>query len=397
VTLGGKLSVQSGTMLGVRPGSKLTIHGEVGEDELGSATVIRASAYSALARWDERPDTIADPTLARTLEGALRAIESSRPAGQDPLRVNIALPELANSIEESPLIELVEPAEGGAQDVHDPDVYDILLVEGRVTVTAPDGVRIWVEPEDDAAAPWDARRIKRAGHNLLTELREELTYQSLLRLALGDSALELGARFVPPSESETERWPDYTDAGVERLSDASQVAEASWNASDNVFHVVSSSAKAKSGLAVLEIENTTDEKVFVAVLSVMEDRSRVLVWPHDGKTELVASGKSVRAPIGIESSPSWSLDRPMRDRYLVFATTQYADFSVLNRNASRTRGAGQGALPELIKNALRGPLTRGTSPLAAESTDWGLATVDLLVEHLPEQSPGQLPGQPGKR
>jgi len=363
VIAGGKLSVQAGTMLGLRPGSVLSIQGEVADDELGAAVVLRASAYSALARWDGEPP---DP-LPR---GALRAIESSRPAGQDPLLVHIALPELADRIEASPLVETVP---SGA-----PNSYRVELVDGRVALIAPDDVHVWTEPEENAEEAWDTPRIRRASRSLLAELREELTYQSLLRLSLGGGGLQLSARFVAPNENELERWPEYPDAGVARLTEASGTT--SWNASSNVFRVTSATRADESGLAVLEIGNAADEDVFVAVLSVMEDRSRVLVWPHDGRTEHVPAGRAVRAPIGIQSSPSWALARPMRDRYLVFATTSYADFSVLNRGAQRTRGTEHEALPELIGNALRGPLTRSASPLDLEAADWGVATVDLLVE-----------------
>lgn len=354
-----KLNISAGAMLGLRKGSRLSILDEIADEELGTAVIVRTNSYSSLAAWEEEPAT--------RPEGALRAVELSHPAGQDPLPLAVAPPELAERINSSPLVEACDGARA--------DAYRVELVDGSVTLLAPDGVRIWSEPEAHAAEAWDKDRLRRAARSLLAEVRDELTYRSLLSLSLDGGAIAVEARFVEPNDAELELWSSYPDAGIQR------VREAAWNSAGSVFRAAELPHDPEdSALGVLEVRNTTDQELYIAIVSVMEDRSRYLVWPHQGRQELLRPGRALRAPIGIQASQNWNQQRAMRDRYLVFATTRFADFSALDRNAPQLRGNDAAALPELIGNALRGPVTRGAPRVDAQPADWGVVTVDLLID-----------------
>ena len=116
-----------------------------------------------------------------------------------------------------------------------------------------------------------------ARRELLVAVRDELTYHSLLALPYAGGPLLVEASFVPPTQAELSEWSEYPDAGIRPLGDAYTVV-APAPAAD-------SSPAGSSSLGVLEVRNTTGRDVYVAVLSVMEDRSRYLVWPHDGRPD----------------------------------------------------------------------------------------------------------------
>jgi hypothetical protein len=133
-------------------------------------------------------------------------------------------------------------------------------------------------------------------------------------------------------------------------------------------------------LAVLEVENTTGRDIYVAVLSIMENRERFLVWPPAREEQVLRAGAAPqRIPVGIVTDPDWPLERAMRDRYLVFATERFADFGPFERKLEQTRGPQESPPPEIIAAALRGPVLRGGPRVAADADGWGVTTVDLMV------------------
>jgi hypothetical protein len=71
----------------------------------------------------------------------------------------------------------------------------------------------------------------------------------------------------------------------------------------------------------------------------------------------------------------------MRDRYLVIATTQPADYSSLGQEAVM-RGQEERPLPPLLQLALDdADATRGESPgRVVVEKPWGVSSIDLLVE-----------------
>ena len=72
----------------------------------------------------------------------------------------------------------------------------------------------------------------------------------------------------------------------------------------------------------------------------------------------------------------------MRDRYLVIATRDWADFSIFERRKTRGPGGDVSTLPVVVRRALEGPRTRGITRPRPPPKDlgFGILAVDVLVE-----------------
>ncbi|MEQ1631869.1 MAG: caspase family protein [Planctomycetota bacterium] len=148
------------------------------------------------------------------------------------------------------------------------------------------------------------------------------------------------------------------------------------------------------GMAVLEVENQSDEDLFVAVLSVQEDRAITLVAGEDRSNCLLRKGATQEILVQVGPSKAWTRDRPMIDRYVVFATPRFADFRPFAQEApATTRSAGDG-VRSLLETLTYGEVTRGNdAPMP-----WGITHLDLELHAAgaPKSSPATPKGKPKK-
>jgi hypothetical protein len=135
---------------------------------------------------------------------------------------------------------------------------------------------------------------------------------------------------------------------------------------------------------VLVVENTSEKDAYVTVLSVAEDRGRNLIWPPGGQQDKVLpAGERQRVLVNVTAHKDWNLERAMRDRYLVIATNEPADFQPMTHVATLRGSASPSALgarmPEMLALALEKPPTRGVKSAKVDASGFGIACVDLLV------------------
>ncbi len=145
-------------------------------------------------------------------------------------------------------------------------------------------------------------------------------------------------------------------------------------------------------IVVLEIANRSDEDLFVAVLSVQEDRAITLVLGNDRNSNLIHAGEVFPVRVQVGPSAAWLRNRPMVDRYLVFATPRFADFRPFAQAAPTTvRGGGEEEGLSLLQTLQFGEVTRGSdAPMP-----WGIAYVDLEL-HAPTANSSSQPTKPDK-
>lgn len=126
-------------------------------------------------------------------------------------------------------------------------------------------------------------------------------------------------------------------------------------------------------IALLQVENKSDEDLHIAVLSVQEDRR---ITPIRGLHEnnLLRAGQTMEIPVQVGPSPAWKSDRPMIDRYVVFATPRFVDFRVFATDIEVTRGGSSEEPPNLFALLGAGDRTRGGD---GARKPWGVTWIDL--------------------
>lgn len=380
---GQEIEVEAGSLHGLRVGSKLAMTDWEGT-RLGEIEVLDVGAVVSRGLWKGAPPAGLEDTV-------LLARESSRPGGRDLLPVQIGDDKLAALAAEKfqDRIELVPSAE----HVHSIEV--IGSEEGaRVRFLDPAGTLIWPGAgEDRVRGDW----LTWFGQEFGEQLDKELKYRSVNMLAQESGLLKLRARFaqldqddfVGPDRGQGKKRGTWrkgrklVDAGVEPINGGL------WEraSSREFLSELPTVDPGKVGcLARLDVTNDTGEDVYPTVLSVMEDRSISLIWPptRSGPSEVLPAGETVKVYVELMLNEKQGLTRPMRDRYLVIATRQPADFHALLQNTT-LRSGGPGALkgvPPLIENALKGTVTRGSGSIDtsdAGAKDFGITTVDVQI------------------
>jgi hypothetical protein len=355
-----EIQIDAGSMLGLRVDSRVAIYDGGSDLRIGTASLVRVGAQSSVARWESPPSSAPD--------GALRAVEESRPFGQSPLAVHFESARTASWFQGSERV---------IAQIGDARRCDLLLAPDRegdgVALFTPEGLRLWQH-----AAPAEADRETFVGE-LEAQLREELRYRALFALANDTGTLRVSARFEPPTAAELAQ---FAEAGrYAHVHDAEPRLEAGARASE--YHAIGA-LSADLRLAVLVVENTSPRDAYISVLSVSEDRGRNLIWPLGGQQDKVLpAGETQRISVNVTAHTDWNLARPMRDRYLVIATSEAADFQPMTRVATLRSGAADTAsgarMPEMLSLALEKPPTRGVKLAKVDGKGWGVVCVDLLV------------------
>jgi hypothetical protein len=136
----------------------------------------------------------------------------------------------------------------------------------------------------------------------------------------------------------------------------------------------------------VELDPARKSPMHVTILCVSEDRTVELLYPREigVRDNLVEPGVPFLWPIKVFETPIDGLGRPERDRILVLATQQVADFSqFVARSAPleppATRGAGE-RLPDALLDALTPCRTRGATATAPGVDEpFGVAALDMEV------------------
>jgi len=339
----GAVVVQAGSLYGLRPGSILRVLDARAEEVLGRIRVERVAGTSARAAWIEggAGDT-----------RALRAVEEAHPGARPPLSIAAPEPEVAAWLSPRLGLELV------SADAAD---YRLARTRNGLLLETVEGVPVAGPIRADASG----------AEPLAAAIEREQRWRSLFALGARRGTYPLEARFRAPTAGELlpgwEAVPLADGPAPERF--------------DGELGVVGAFPGAEVGrMAMLEVRNPHDRELYVYVLSVAEDRYRNPIDPAPGElAERLAPGGAETVPVAVLARRDWPLDRPMRDRYLVIATTRRADFGIFAAEGT-VRGGGERAFPPTVLHlALEESVPRGVS-VTAGSVDWGVTAVDLLVE-----------------
>ncbi|KAA3611705.1 MAG: hypothetical protein DWQ01_06370 [Planctomycetota bacterium] len=139
----------------------------------------------------------------------------------------------------------------------------------------------------------------------------------------------------------------------------------------------------------LHIRHQSKTSVHLAVFMLSEDRSVTLLYPGSAlrRENALEPEQVLQVPVQLFANPPGPGGRFLRDRILVIATQEFADFSPFlqsrsflaasDRITARTRGKEK--LPPAIFRALKGRKTRGSADLDASGWEYGVHAVDLVV------------------
>lgn len=347
--------IQAGSLIGIQRGTGFRLVGLDGTEH-ATATVVRVSPAECEARVAEGQTPP---------QGYLvRAILSTKPWERAPLPIQVAsdLPEL-----EIPGADIVR---GDDSSLHSLRVEE-RGGERRVRLYTPTGVVVWrsaplVGAPDPAALAAD----------LAKAVENEQKYREVNALLSEPGTLRLTGHFRPVTDAELEgpgggrRWAARATRSHVRLAqplhdgfaDGSYLAE------------IPPPKEGEMALATLEVHNPNPEPVYLAVLSVTEDRAVTLVHPVASESvPALEPGATRTLHLALSVNDALGLDRPMRDRYLLIATESPADFQSMTQ---KTVLRGADGVPPLVRRAYGAD---GAGDVSTEVDGFGVSAVDLFV------------------
>lgn len=370
-----EIEIEAGRLHGLQLGSAVQLR-DIAGAEVGRAMVRRLGAASSAALLDGFGD-------AGLTELPMWATEVERPGERQKLAVLVPHHRLGEELTRR-YGERVEVVRGdGEQWLHRLEVVPADATPEQpasVRFVGPDGVRIWPGVSSERAGDdWLERAVEK--FDVLAD--KERQYQAALELAQVRGALTVEPRFgrLAPAElrgpTTGGNWPQpMSDGGVRPLGAAG--AERGGARSFDFTAKIPTDPERRP-LARLDIRNPLDVDLHVAVLSVTEAREISVLAPREGETHWIPAGGTSSVYAVLESDPELGLDRPMRDRYLVIATRETADFhSLIMQGSLRSASPESDAMPGLIRQALSARTLRGGTS-TAETESFGIVAIDLLV------------------
>jgi len=350
---GNLVLLEAGRLHRLVPGTKLEIFLLLsdGSEPLGQVIVEQARELDALAEWDgEQPAALADGSV-------VRAVVTERVPGAQMLYVQAEPYELEDLLPTS--VEAVS-------ELEDADILLRRLEGGELAVFDTDGYLIWAEGRD----LWGAVQgtDERSPEEMLASVLEvETAYRTLLGLEEEPGRFNIEAHFVEAGQDLLEEYPN---------------AHPAFDPATDSYAALGGADIDRPRVLILQVTNHEKQDLHVAVISLDEMRGRSLIFPSArvGRDNVIAAGKMREFPVGLYIPETWDEGRPMRDRYLIVATREYASFGPLL--GSRTRGADE-PMPQPLRDALAGPQTRGMGSAKVEKPNWGILAVDVWVNHGP--------------
>ncbi|MEE8468467.1 MAG: hypothetical protein V3T22_08435, partial [Planctomycetota bacterium] len=346
---GGLVKLEAGRVQRVYPGTKLDVYPMLGgarPQVLGQVVVEAAKALKADATWvGDKPASLEDGT-------PLRAVVAERVAGSQTLYVYADPPQLEDLLPTS--VEVVT-------DALDADLFLTSREDGELEVRDIHGDLIWALGREF----WNAVDGSPREH-LADYFEIETAYRTLVTLEEKPGRFKIEARFVESSD----------EALIQKLGSAHPIHVPATDA----YHAQGSSRETDPLLLELQVTNLEQFDLHVTVISLDEMRGRtaILPGPRGGRDNVILAGKTRDIQVGLYVPESWDKERPMRDRYLVIATREFADFSPLL--GERLRGAGGAPMPQPLRHALAGPVTRGMVSEKVQEPNWGILALDVWVE-----------------
>jgi len=354
-TDGDGVLVYAGSMFGLMPGSVLEVRDAQGTRLLGEVEVEQLQGTTARCVWLERvPSDVP--------KGAMRAIETVRSGTQQPLEVLVRGAELRELAQTSAWLVVHEG------ESTDPEYLLEQLPDGSVRFETLEGIPA-IEGGVIALSGEGEERLAA----LEAALREEVQWRAINRLGVNRGRYPLEVTFTSATAEQLEaklKGPAEPvevlgDEGVEVAGGALRVR--GGHAGDELYQV-----------GFLKVRNPYDIPLYGHVLSLSEDRLIEPIFPSQGNPPTqIQPGEEVETPIGILAPVTWSLDRPMRDRYVVIATKARADFSNF-RSAPTMRSATPQPLG-ILDLAFEASVLRGRRA-DVDPNAWGVTHLDLLVE-----------------
>jgi len=333
---------------GLRRGSRLEVRS--GSQRLGEVEVEIMNATQARARWVGEPPSDVPA-------GELRAIPTTPPVGAEPLRLRCVPELLPSTTGLAPrLVSLVGQLE--------PSDLELAIEAGRIRLCTAEGLLL-LDLKREAPG---------LEENLREALEDELHWRFLFGLGREQSALPLAARFSIPTQAEIDAAPWGRNKG---LTPACLAEVGRMRGAGGELRVRGGSPGLPA-VVLLEIENPHPRPLWVAALSISEDRGRSAMRFLDGRaTQLLAPGTRVSVPCGIALPEAWPFDRPMRDRYLVLSMEREFDPRHHERHAMLRGepGSGAGLPPGLLP-----PGTHLRSAAGSSQAPYGVLALDLLVD-----------------
>lgn len=337
-----EVKVLGGRFHGVRPRTVFVIRDERGV-ELGRARASFVETADSYAIWD-------GPMPSGLESIPARAVIDPRSGARHPLRIVFAdgaFAAFGKAVSDWQDVVAVEPP--GAPGAHVLETTATEPAKLRVTLRDPTGRATFTRE-----AP--AESIRSLDADLLAAFDAERTHAELL--ALGDAAEGIPIR-CELAPSIAGREGRYAPRIVTRDASADSIA----------YEVFTDPGESRAPEVELRLTNVDAAPVRFSVLALGADRSRTVLYPvgEGERDDRVPPGESRT----FRFDPGRPESEPARDRYLVFATRDYVDFSALE-SRSPTRG---GDAPDSLSRAFgidERPATRGSS-------DHGVRAFDVYV------------------
>ncbi len=348
---GAIVTLEGGCVQRLYPGTELEIFGllDDGSEALGRVVVQEARDFTADAAWDGGiPESLADGTTVRAV--VVRQVSGAQVlyVYADPLELEDLLP-------------------GSVEVVSDEADADILLrrlEDGQLAIYDAHGNLIWAAGREfwNIGSPDDERSPE---EQLAAVLEVETSYRALLSLEEEPGRFKIEACFQESSK--------------ENLIAQYGSAQPHYDIATDTFTAQGGSSETRFRILELEVTNLEDEDLCVTVISLDETRARTQIFPDVtlGRDNVIAAHQSRRIQVGLFVPETWDEGRPMRDRYLVIATRDYANFAPLL--GKTFRNGPQDPMPQPLQNALAGPRTRGMGSSRVAEPNWGIVVVDVFV------------------
>lgn len=368
------VEVEAGSLHGLQRGSRMTVADASGAD-LGSIEIQSVGGARSIGTWKGAP-----PANVRKI--AMYASETDRSRERPPLPLHIEDPDLAALLG----AELGEAIRLTGSEVQ---AYRLSVrpagtpgdQPARIELIDPDGVDLG--KAEDPETGWLSRLRQR--------IDIERRYQAILALPNTPGNLPLLARFVRPDDADLSdgglsvrgqriRWPFETAfrAGVERTR-GGLLGSAETNQFIAILPEVPVDDE-RQALARIDVTNPHDQRVYLSVLSLSEDRKPNVIHPFrkEDRDWWLPAGATVPIYVLLDADARYTPDRPMRDRYLIISTLVKADFSTTIEQASMRGTASD--LPPVLEDAFCRDLSRGTRKVeSGDSGDYGVTLIEMLV------------------
>ena len=136
----------------------------------------------------------------------------------------------------------------------------------------------------------------------------------------------------------------------------------------------------------LVVKNCAKERLHVALVAASED-GEVNVLGTKTADNMVAPGAAIEKLVWVGVGETWGAEW-MKDRYLIVATQNYADFRPFTSEAAEVlRGGGDPVLPPFLREAFGGSRTRGD----LDAPNWGVAVCELHLTTAAQFAKSQRP------